>query len=87
MRVRAKVGVGSVNRVVDHKGEVTQENIRFFGVYSQDPDSENHKFWKATPSMNMEMFVTNPDIFGHFLPSQEYYLDFTLVEKPEAKTE
>lgn len=53
---------------------------RFTPVYSMDPDSENKKFWDATPSGSLELGSTSlPD--GHFVIGKSYYLDIT--EAPE----
>jgi hypothetical protein len=55
------------------------ENIRLTPVYSDDPTSENKKYWDATPSGELTMCITNPGAFGQFEEGNEYYLDITLA--------
>jgi hypothetical protein len=43
-------------------------------VFSDKPNSENKKFWDATPSGSFEVSSINPD---YFEPGREYYLDIT----------
>jgi hypothetical protein len=45
------------------------------------PGSENEKFWKATPSGELQMHITNPGAFEQFEVGKSYYLDIT--EAPE----
>lgn len=52
----------------------------FEPVYSSDPESENHKFWKYTPSGKLEMVCVNPEAVKCFQLGQEFYLDFTPAE-------
>lgn len=90
-RVRAKVYVAEVGRV--HRGTssgpsdwnhqtpagqpVLAERVRFQFVNGNDPDSENAKFWAASPEAQpIEMTIANPGAQGIFQPGQEYYLDF-----------
>lgn len=54
--------------------------IKLSAVYSEDPEHENKKFWDATPSGNLEMWVTNRDAADFFELGAEYYLDFTPAE-------
>lgn len=79
MNSRAKVTVNSVARNINTQGVVMSETIRFNAVYSSVQNSENYKFWTATPMLNMEMTINNPDMLGKFVPGQEYYLDFSPV--------
>lgn len=44
----------------------------FVAVYSSDPDSENAKFWKYTPSGQLNFQSFN---FPLFEVGKEYYLD------------
>jgi hypothetical protein len=46
-------------------------------VYSDDPEHENKKFWDATPSGELKMYINNPQAIGFFEVGHEYYLDFT----------
>lgn len=46
-------------------------------VWSEDIQSENGRFTKATPWGELRMNVDNPDAAIHFEVGKEYYLDFT----------
>ncbi len=76
MSVRAKFRVTSVE-----KHEYGAENVKMIPVYTDnDPESENHKFWMATPAGHIEMQINNPEAHGTFEPGQEFYIDFTPAE-------
>lgn len=49
-------------------------------VYDSRPDSENGKFFSATPCGEIKMGVVNPEAWGQFELGKEYYVDFTLAE-------
>lgn len=83
MSVRAKFRVQTVFQSTDNKGVVYSENVTLTPVYSDDPNSENRAFWEATPSGQLQMWISNRAVFGYFIVGQEYYLDLTLVENTE----
>jgi hypothetical protein len=56
------------------KGQFTAE---FQPVYSNDPDSENKKFWEFTPSGKLELGCINDQ---GFKAGKEYYIDITPAE-------
>lgn len=81
--VRAKFHVQKVEKTLygyapDQKEMTT---LTLAPVYSNDPESENKKFWDATPSGKLELGVILPGAAEYFELGQEYYLDFTKVEK------
>ena len=47
-------------------------------VYSNDPESENKKFWEATPTGTIELGIKS-EAGAEFEPGAEYYIDFTRV--------
>lgn len=80
--MRAKLQVGAVfpNRNAD--GETTSETLHFHGVaksggYPADGSDEDNTFAKWSPSVYLQMQVTNPSLFGQFEPGQKFYVDFT----------
>jgi hypothetical protein len=73
--VRCKM---KVLNVTDHG---MQQSVNMQAVYSNDPDSENKKYWDATPGGNFNMNYVNKNT--EFLPGREYYIDVTLVPLPE----
>ncbi|MDP9350386.1 MAG: hypothetical protein M3P51_02420 [Chloroflexota bacterium] len=73
--VRAKFQVIGVS----HVGGTQQ--VTAIPVYSPDPEHENKKFWDATPSGRLELYIQNPAAFGTFQQGREYYLDFTPADQ------
>lgn len=81
-RVRAKVYVSEVAHGLwgdpshaEHMRHVEKVTLRF--VNGNDPDSENAKFWDASPSAEpISMTIANPGAQGVFHAGQEYYIDF-----------
>jgi len=39
-----------------------------------DPTHENSKFWHASPSGKMELYIQNPNLFDAFRVGEEIYL-------------
>ena len=90
--VRAKFKVTEVKRsmstgVVDRKedgspiyGNVEVQSVKLAPVYSTDPNSENKKFWDASPSGSIELGVVNQAAWSEFELDKEYYIDFTKAE-------
>lgn len=83
--VRAKFVVRSITRDQSFSSHPAKEvhTIHLFPVYSQDPASENRKFWEATPTGEVKLGVVNPAAGSFFELGAEYYLDFTKVEVAE----
>jgi len=44
-------------------------------VYDSNPESENGKFWKFTPSGKLELNCTNKNV--SFVPGKEYMIEIT----------
>lgn len=78
--VRAKFKVSSVKKIVGQGKEITAEEVELLPVYSSDPESENAKWSKATPSGNIRMYISNPGAFDVFEPGKEFFVDFTPAE-------
>lgn len=78
MSVRAKFKVQSIELTESYhqKGE-TLTTINMSPVFSNDPESENHKFWHASPSGILKLGTINPEAAAQFELGKEYYLDFT----------
>lgn len=81
-RTRCKFYVASVTRHGFMNGEgkpVTNSiEVRLCAVYApKDDQSENHKFWSASPSGELKLSVNNPACFDFFKEGHEMYLDLT----------
>lgn len=53
-------------------------------VYSQEPGTENKKFWDATPTGEIKLGTVNLEAAEHFELGSEYYIDFIKVDKVPA---
>jgi hypothetical protein len=84
MTVRAKF---KVNMVTLQMGSTKNEEgkwvpapiktVHLSPVYSDDPNSENKKFWQASPSGKIELGCINMAAADQFELDKEYYIDFT----------
>lgn len=64
-----------------HRYERTElRTIVLAPVYSDDPDSENRKFWEASPSGEIKLGTINERAWAEFELGAEYYIDFTRAE-------
>jgi hypothetical protein len=77
--VRCKVRVSSVTKSMTNKGEVEYETVKLCAVYDSNPDSENGKWSKWTPSANFEIQISNPSAMDKLSKGHEFYVDFTPV--------
>lgn len=71
--LRAKFTVNSITRNANYEGETVTLNP----VYSADPTSENYAFWKASPSGELKLHITNPEAVGKLELGKDYLIDFT----------
>lgn len=57
---------------------IEMRSLRFNPVYGNgDPNHENTKFWKASPSGEIKLGTVNPSAWAAFEMGREYYIDFT----------
>lgn len=63
------------------EGEKSSETLKFQAVgapeYPADGSCEDSTFSRFTPSADLSMSVTNPDLFGKFKVGDKFYADFT----------
>jgi hypothetical protein len=80
-KMRAKLQIASVTK---HGPEC--EQLKFHGVaaksYPADGSDEDNTFAKFSPSVMLDITITNPALIGTFEPGQKFYVDFTPA--PEA---
>ena len=79
MSVRAKFKVSRIERSLWREG-VEVQTIVLSPVYSNDPNSENAKFYQATPSGEIRLGTVNAEAAAAFDLEGEYYVDFTPAE-------
>ena len=75
--IRCKVRVGEVLRRMNAEGDVISEEVTLQAVASSDPDSDNFKWSKATPSAQFKITISNPAAMGALTSGHEFYVDFT----------
>lgn len=73
--VRAKFRVYSITKT--KQGDDEMSTIELSPVYSDDPESENRKFWRWTPSGSIKLGCVNPAAVEAFEIGAEYYVDFS----------
>lgn len=91
MSVRAKFKVNSIE-TIDQPKSVRQEDgsyktepgtmttLKMSPTFSNDPNSENKKFWDASPGGQLTLNCVNTAAVEQFKIGQEFYLDFTPME-------
>lgn len=72
--------VESVTQDLNEAGEVESELVKLSAVYGPE-GSENADWAQWTPYASLELNITNPSALGKLVSGQEFYVDFTPVEK------
>lgn len=80
--MRAKLRIGSVIPVGQVDGVTTAERLVYHGVsksaaYPADGSDEDNTFAKFSPSVLLDIQVTNPALIGKFTVGDTFYVDFT----------
>ncbi len=73
MQVRAKFRVSNIR--TDQEGK--PNGFQMAPVYDSNPESENGKFFAATPGGSVDMWLTRPEVASQFQLGAEFYIDFT----------
>lgn len=53
------------------------ENIKLRCVYTEDREHPNFKWSEATPSGDLELYISNKDAFGKIQPGVLYHVTIT----------
>jgi hypothetical protein len=77
MPVRAKFRVNCVQPFTDQSGKPNGYRVDLAPVYDSNPESENAKFYSATPWGQITLGTMNPAAAEQFTPGAEFYVDFT----------
>lgn len=75
--VRAKFKVHNATPYNGADGQPTGYRIAMSPVYDSNPESENAKFYNATPWGEIVLGTVNPAVGEALKPGAEFYLDFT----------
>jgi len=66
---------------VENTATYEQRTIIMTPVYSNnDPNSENSKFWAATPTGEIRLGTVNPEAWEHLPLGREVYVTFEVAE-------
>ena len=84
--MRAKLQIGSLfeNFYGPDKPKFS-ETLSFHGVcksggYPEDGSDEDNTFAKFSPSVELRITITNPELWGKFAVGDKLYVDFTPAE-------
>lgn len=77
--MRAKMKVTSVVSHSETFEELTFNAVSRNEGYPEDGSDENNTYAKWTPSAELKMSITNPELIGKFSIGQEFYVDFTPI--------
>lgn len=90
--VTARMQVWNVEKAITPDGVQNGENITLHPVYSSDPASPNYSFSQATPSGNVQMWISNPGglrllqaaprIRHYLFPDDQTHRSHTMSETP-----
>lgn len=81
--MRAKFRVNMITPQFDNNTATPnqiREDIVANAVYDPDPNGANRDWSLYTPAGTLNMAITNPGAFGHFIVGQEIYVTLTPVE-------
>lgn len=79
--MRAKFQVQRVEPYHLKDGSQTSEHVVLSPVFKdKDLEGENTKFWNATPSGQIDLYLSNPDAFGQLEKGKQFYVDFTAAD-------
>lgn len=60
------------------------ETVKMYPVsgdsFGANGESEDNTYARYTPSGEVRLNITNPDLIGKFKPGQKFYADFTPAE-------
>jgi hypothetical protein len=84
--MRAKVRISHIDR--QFAEQYGQETLYMHPVakssgYPEDGSDENNTYAKFSPSGAFQLTIQNPALLGKFAVDEEYYVDFSKVEKVE----
>jgi hypothetical protein len=75
--MRAKMTVESIKDFGNNRQEVVMHPVCGNKPFGPNGESEDNTFARYSPSGELKLTITNPDLFGKIKPGQTFYLDFT----------
>ena len=77
--MRAKLQVSAVNKPYDGAEEVVMFPVTG-KPFGPEGESEDNTYAKWSPSGELKLTITNPNLHGKFSVGQKFYADFTPAE-------
>ena len=77
MLMKAKMQVSQVTDFGSNTQEVKMVPVCGSQPYGPNGESEDNTFARYSPSGELRLIITNPDLTGKLKPGQKLYLDFT----------
>ena len=69
------------NKETGRYEDVEMRTVVLAPVYSDDPQSENKKYWDFTPSGEIKLGTVNPAAWEYFGLGEEHYVTFERAEQ------
>lgn len=78
--MRAKLKVSDVQNFNPNCESLVFNAVCKSDGYPSDGSDENNSFARWTPTAELKMTITNPDLVGKFNVGDSFYVDFTKTE-------
>lgn len=75
--MRAKMIVTKVENFSSDSERLTFKAVSKSDGYPPDGSDENNSYARWTPSAELSMSISNPNLVGKFTENQQFYVDFT----------
>lgn len=75
-----------IESIKDGYDDKTTKSLMARPVYDSNPESENGRFFSATPGGQLDLHVVNIASIDHLNAGDEIYVDIIKVEKEEGAT-
>ena len=78
-KVQAKFKVDSATKYENDRGDVCLSTV----ICDTTTLEEDESFFKYNSAGSIQITIDNPEVMKHFIPGQEFYVDFTPVIKSD----
>ena len=75
--MRAKLKINKIDRQFEGIETLHFNAVGPKGSYPKDGSDENNSYARWTPTAELRMVITNPNLHNKFSVGEEYYVDFT----------
>lgn len=76
MNMRAKMMIHDV-KLTQYGEELHAKPVTGNEAFGPNGESENNTYARFSPSGDLTLMITNPDLYGQYKPGQQLYVDFT----------